>query len=120
MKVIRIAALIVAMTLAVAGCSVFPPDFVGDPLPEAVELPSVPEGAHVELAAETDEATFFIVNEGQPTMCIVEYRSDRDWHAGCGGPSLTMGGRGQTIAWFEHEAPTDEWSQLGGGLWVKR
>jgi hypothetical protein len=120
MKGIRGVVLIAVAALGLTGCSVFPPDFVGDELPPAVELPSVPKGGNVERAAETADATYFIVDEGEPTMCIVEYVSEQDWHAGCGGPAITMGGRGRTIAWFDDTAPTGEWSELGGGLWVKR
>ncbi len=107
------------IAVSLAGCSPFPPDLVGDPLPSVVDLPWLPKGAHVDYVTEVGGASYYLVDEGEPTMCIVHYASDDDWTAGCGGPSIRMTNSGRTVAWFEDGAPAGGWSELGGGLWIK-
>ncbi len=118
-KTVRAMCLLAAATAPLTGCSPFPAELVGDPLPPVVDLPSLPDGAHVDYVTEVEGSSYYLVDEGEPSMCIVHYASDEDWTAGCGGPSIRMSNGGRTVAWFQDGAPDDEWSELGGGLWMK-
>ncbi len=120
MKVTRGALLVALGTLAIplAGCSPFPQGLAGDPLPPVVDLPSVPDGSHVDYVGEYEGASYYVVEAGESTRCIVHYSSDENWSAGCG-HSIRITNSGTTVAWFEGGAPTENWSELGGGLWIK-
>ncbi|MFC0678190.1 hypothetical protein ACFFGH_10095 [Lysobacter korlensis] len=117
MKVIVRGVVLGSLALVMTGCSPFPQGLAGDPLPPAVDLPSLPEGARVDYVTELDGVDYYVVEGSESSRCIVHYASETDWSAGCG-PSIRMTNRGTTVAWFEDGAPTDDWSELGGGLWI--